>query len=255
MAIKLALGALNAVISVVTACTMHLQVYAIYVPLFSEALLFAMLTGVKNYILLDWDGNLAKTLDVWIEACRVPLQKRGFYFSDEEIATCFGIPFERFTEWGIQDVDVAITEMDKLAAQLLPNVELYPDAVFVLEELKRAGKKTALITTSLRRNVTNLLNTYELNGYFDVLVTSEDTEKHKPDPEPLQKALRLLGGSKEDAVMIGDSDKDIGAAANFGIDSILFYPPEHAKFYKLDELQALEPSHIVGDFRQILQIV
>ncbi len=87
------------------------------------------------------------------------------------------------------------------------------------------------------------------------MIANEDTDKHKPDPEPLEKALQLLNGTKQEAIMIGDSDKDIGAATNAGIDSILFYPSEHAKFYKLDELQALNPTHIVDDFRQILQIV
>jgi pyrophosphatase PpaX len=210
---------------------------------------------MKKYILLDWDGNLAKTLDVWIVACRAPLEKRGLYFSDEEIATCFGIPFERFTEWGILDVDTAISEMDELAASLLPEVELYPDALFVLEELRRTGKKTALITTSLRNNVVNLLNKYGINDYFNAIIAYEDTLKHKPNPEPLVKALQLLGANKQEAIMIGDSDKDICAAANAGVDSILFYPSEHKKFYKLDDLQALNPTHIVDDFRQVLQIV
>ena len=32
---------------------------------------------MKQFILLDWDGNLAKTLDIWLNACRAPLEKRG----------------------------------------------------------------------------------------------------------------------------------------------------------------------------------
>lgn len=210
---------------------------------------------MKKYILLDWDGNLAKTLDVWIEACRIPLKKRGLNFTDEEIATCFGIPYERFTEWGIEDVDIAIDEMDKLAVKLLPEVELYPDALFVLEKLKNSGKKIALITTSLRDNVIMLLDEYNLHDYFDTVIAYEDTTKHKPNPEPLEKALRELGGTKEDAVMIGDTDKDIVAANNAGVESILFFPDEHSKFYKLDELKKFEPTHIIADFRQLLELV
>lgn len=210
---------------------------------------------MKQYILLDWDGNLARTLDVWLEACRIPLQKRGLALSDEEIATCFGIPQEKFTEWGIQDVDAALTEMDGLAAKMLPEVELYPDAMFVLEALKAKGKHLALITTSLRRNVIHLLDKYQMHHYFDVVVANEDTTRHKPHPEPLEKALQQLGGHKAAAVMVGDSNNDIGAATNAGVDSILFFPPEHAKFYKLDGLKEYRPTHIVEDFRKILQLV
>ena len=204
---------------------------------------------------MDWDGNLAKTLDVWLVACRVPLQKRGLILTDNEIATCFGMPIQRFQEWGIDDVNEAIGEMDELAAKLLPEVELYPHAIIVLEELRNIGMKLALITTSLRKNAINLLDKYNMHQFFDAVVTYEDTVKHKPHPEPLEKALQQLRGNAAQAVMIGDSDKDIGAAHNAGVDSILYFPPSHTKFYRLDDLKQLHPTYIVDDLRQILEIV
>jgi HAD superfamily hydrolase (TIGR01509 family) len=208
-----------------------------------------------QYILLDWDGNLAQTLDVWLKACREPLRKRGLNLTDAEIATCFGEPVERFHEWGITDIETAIQEMDAIAASLMPEVSLYPDTIEVLERLRMGNVETALITTSLRRNVIGVLDRYNIHHFFDVVITNEDTERHKPDPEPLEKALELLGGTKGQAVMIGDSSKDIAAANNAGIDSILFYPEEHQKFYNQSELAALNPTYTVNDFRQVYNIV
>lgn len=210
-----------------------------------------------KYILLDWDGNLAKTLDVWLQATRIPLENRGVkHLSDSEIVTyCFGRAPKGYAELGITDVDAALDEMDAIAVEILPEVELYPDALIVLEKLKEMGKQTALITTSLRKNVIPLLDKYDIHHFFDVVITREDTTHRKPHPEPLEKALKDLGGDKDEAVMIGDSDKDIDAANNAGIDSILFYPDEHAKFYDLKELQAFKPTHTVHDFREILRIV
>lgn len=207
-----------------------------------------------HYILLDWDGNLAKTLEVWLHATRLPLQRRGLPCTDEDVVSCFGIPRERFEELGVTDIEQALDEMDEAAARLLPEVELYPDALFVLEQLKDAGKQTALITTSLRRNVIHLLDKYDIHHFFDVVIAYEDTEKHKPYAEPLEKALERLDGTKEMAVMIGDSDKDLGAAKNAGVDSILFYPKEHSKFYKLDDLKQFEPTYVIDDFREVLAI-
>lgn len=209
-----------------------------------------------QYILLDWDGNLAKTLDIWLVATKTPLESRGIQISDKQIAIqCFGRSIEGYAELGIQNVDAAITQMDQLAKQLMPEVELYPDALFVLEALQKKGKRIALITSSLHNNVHHLLEKYNLHDFFDVVITNEDTARHKPHPDPLYKALEELGGTKEDAIMIGDSDKDIGAAVNAGVDSILFYPDTHEKFYDLKELQALKPTHTVQDFRQIIDIV
>lgn len=209
-----------------------------------------------NYILLDWDGNLAKTLDIWLVATKMPLEKRGIYISDKAIAIqCFGRPIEGYTELGIKDIDAAISEMDQLAKELMPEVELYPDTLFVLEVLKKEGKQIALITSSFRDNVHHLLEKYKLHDFFDIVITNEDTTLHKPHPDPLYKALEKLNGTKEDAIMIGDSDKDIEAAANAGIDSILFYPDAHEKFYDLNELRAFKPTHIVRDFRDVIDIV
>jgi pyrophosphatase PpaX len=207
-----------------------------------------------QYILLDWDGNLAKTLDIWLQIKRATLAKRDIHLSDQEIAESFGAPREYFERWGVQDIDIAIEEMDAIAKQLLPGVELYPDVLPVLEQLKERGKSMALITISLRENVMGILNSYDMLQYFDLIIAHEDAVKHKPDPEPLEKALNELGGTKERAVMIGDSDKDLGAGLNAGIDTILFYPPEHEKFHKLDKLKELQPTYIVEDLRKILEI-
>jgi pyrophosphatase PpaX len=209
-----------------------------------------------KYILLDWDGNLAKTLDIWLYATRVPLERRGIRISDKQIAIqCFGRPIEAYAELGVKDVGIAITEMDELAKKMLPEVELYPDALYVLEKLKNSGRQIALITTSLRENVLHLLDKYQIHHYFDVVIANEDTNQHKPHPEPIIKALEELKGSKDKSVMIGDSDKDIGAANNALIDSILFYPDSHEKFYDFKELKILNPTHIVHDFRDIIDIV
>lgn len=209
-----------------------------------------------KYILLDWDGNLAKTLDIWLDATRIPLEKRGIKISDKQIsAQCFGRPVEGYVELGVEDIDAAITEMDDLAKKMLPEVELYPDALFVLEELKNLGRRTALITTSPRANVMHLLDKYNIHHFFDVVITMEDTKLHKPHAEPLEKALEILGGTKEEAVMIGDSDKDIGAGNNAGVDSILFYPDAHEKFYDFHELKTFKPTYVVKEFRRVMDII
>jgi pyrophosphatase PpaX len=213
---------------------------------------------MKDYqqILLDWDGNLAMTLDAWMHATHAPLKKRGIVLPDNEVAhKIFGRVSEGFAEYGITDIDAAVQEMVDSAHELLPQVELYPDALYTLEELKKSGKQTALITTSLHQSVAHVLDKYEIRGLFDVIIANEDTKNHKPHPEPLELAIEQLGGSKETAIMIGDSDKDIGAATNAGIDSILFYPPEHSRFYDLEQLQLHGPTYTVNDFRKILGII
>jgi pyrophosphatase PpaX len=209
-----------------------------------------------EYLLLDWDGNLAKTLDVWLDPCRTAFEKRGLNLTDEEIGASFGAVVKHLNRWGVKDREATVDEMDRLAKLKLPDDVLYPDALGVLEGLKAANKKLALITSSVHENIEHLLEKYYLSDFFDVVIAGDHVQHHKPDPEPLEKALSRLGAQNRDmAVMLGDSDKDLGAAMNARIDSILFYQPEHRKFYDLGKLKLLSPIHIVDDFRDILKTI
>lgn len=208
-----------------------------------------------RYILLDWDGNLARTLDIWLAALKAPLEKRGYSFSDKEIGANFTVFQERMLALGVQDIDAMIREADEIATREAPNVELYPDAIPTLEALRKAGKKVALVTTSRHDQIDPLVAKYNLRRWFDETVCGDDVSHHKPHPEPIEKALELLGARKEEAVMVGDSGSDIGSAHNAGVASVLFFPPEHAKFYDIEKLKQLKPSHIIADFRDILRIV
>ena len=212
---------------------------------------------MKNYqyILLDWDGNLAKTLDLWIEVYRFILNEEGFYPSDEEIAHSFGTLTDYLVGLGIEDPAVIYERADQLVRKKLHDVELYPDALEVLGYLKDKNKQTALITTSKHTYIEHLLDRYDMHRLFDVVITHDDVAEHKPHPESLFKALAELGGNKDEAIMIGDSQSDLGAAVNAGIDSVLFYPPEHAKFYNLESLKKHEPTYVVDDFRKVMEIV
>lgn len=209
-----------------------------------------------KYVLLDWDGNLARTLDIWLAALKVPLEKRGIYLSDEEIGANFMVFKERMKARGIKDVDAMIDEADAIATREVPNVELYPDAIVVLAELKKAGVRLVLVTTSRHDQIDPLLSKYNMTELFDFVVCGEDTTHQKPNPEPLEKALELLDAYSDRgmAVMVGDSSADIEAAHNASIDSILFYPPSHSKYYDLERLREYRPTYVVHDLRELLQI-
>ena len=208
-----------------------------------------------DYIIFDWDGNLAKTLDIWLNAFRTVFQKRGFNLTDEEISGAFGqiTPFAK--NLGIADFDKVVEEGLALGDKNIPNVELYPDALDILDDLKNKNKHLAVLTTSPRVNLMRPLEKHKMVKYFEVIIVGEDLTHHKPDPEGVEKALEKMGGIKDRAIIIGDSDKDLGAAVNAGIDSILFYPPEHKKYYSLEKLKAFNPTYIVSDFKEIKNII
>jgi len=210
-----------------------------------------------NYILLDWDGNIAQTLNMWPDALDIVLKRQDIHLKRNElIEACGGVAAFVSTHTHLSEAEgkIVLEEATEIVKDRLPMVELYPDAIDVLRELKNKGKKLALITSSIRVVVEPLLDKFALTDLFDAVVCIEDTEHRKPHAEPLEKALELLGGHANEAIMIGDTEKDILAAHNAGVDSVLFYPVEHQEFYRLDKLMEHTPTYVVSEFWDVAKI-
>lgn len=208
-----------------------------------------------NYILLDWDGCLAKTLDIVLAAYKKIFAEFNIFPPDRVITQ------EIFGDWngprklGITDVEIFsnkfVLEIDKT----YPQVDLYDGVLDVLQTIKDMGKKMALLTSARRSTVEPALRNNNLTNMFDLILASEDVDKHKPDPEIIFKALEELNGTKDQAIIIGDSKSDLQAATNAGIDSILFFPDHNKSFYDLQELETYKPTYVVHNFKDILEKV
>jgi pyrophosphatase PpaX len=90
----------------------------------------------------------------------------------------------------------------------------------VLDRLHAEGRRLGIVTAKRHETVELALARLPLRDYFEVVVGAEDTERHKPDPEPVQLALERLGVSAADAVYVGDSPFDVGAARAAGVHAI-----------------------------------
>lgn len=211
-----------------------------------------------QYILLDWDGNIAQTLGLWPDAIDIVLRrKHSIHLGHEELVkACGGVAafLSSHTDLSIDEGKLVLEEATEIVKERLPIVELYPDAMDVLRMLKEKGKNLAVITSSIRSVVEPLLEKYGMEGLFDAVVCIEDTKHRKPHAEPLLKALELMGGTAERALMVGDTEKDILAGHNAGVDSVLFYPVEHQLYYSLDELKGHNPTYVISDFGDLVKI-
>ncbi len=96
-----------------------------------------------------------------------------------------------------------------------------------LLELKRAGKKLAVVTNNARKVVDYIIEKHRLP--FDVVVSREDGS-FKPYPEPVRQALERLGERAEDSIFVGDNDLDIMAALPFPFPFILILNPDPSPF-------------------------
>lgn len=103
----------------------------------------------------------------------------------------------------------------------LNDLEIYDGIKELLEDLK--GDFTFSVATNANSDFANkMLNHLEIGHYFEKVVGYNDVLKPKPHPEMIYKILdHHTKSSKEKSILVGDSHKDIQAATNAGIDSIL----------------------------------
>jgi len=78
--------------------------------------------------------------------------------------------------------------------------------------------KKAIVTSAAEPYLRRILKGFV--AYFDIIITQELTEKHKPDPEPLLLACQKLNIKPAEAVYVGDRITDFETAKNAGMDFI-----------------------------------
>lgn len=120
----------------------------------------------------------------------------------------------------------------------------------VLETLGAEGRRLGIVTSKRRVTVRLALDTLpELEPYFDLVVGAEDTERHKPHPEPLLHALALADVRGDDAAYVGDSPFDIQSAKGAGVAAIAV---TWGGFHSRERLEREDPAAVVDTPEELL---
>ena len=88
----------------------------------------------------------------------------------------------------------------------------------MLTRLHAGHARLGIVTAKMRRSLELGMTCAGIDGsLFEAIVAKEDTTRHKPDPEPLCRALGMLGAEPAHAVYVGDSPFDLQAAHAAGV--------------------------------------
>ena len=194
---------------------------------------------MQQVILFDLDGTLIDSTEAILESFRVAFKKFGRSIpSKEAILPQIGHPlFEMFVNLGVPEeealkyVDAYRESYRKIHTK---KTVLLPRAKEAVELAFKSGVKLGIVTTKTGKYSKELMEHFGLMDYFAVLIGSEDVKRHKPHPEPIERALELMGVSKsDDIVMIGDTCMDMLAAKRAGIGAVavpfIYTPIEELK--------------------------
>src|SRR5436305_1106820 len=118
----------------------------------------------------------------------------------------------------------------------------------MLMRLRDEGRRLGIVTSKLRTTVDIVLDQISYGPAFEVIVTAEDTARHKPDPDPILLALERMKVGPDAAIYVGDSPYDILAGRAAGVATGAATWGIHPR----DDLLELWPDHV---FDSPLQVV
>lgn len=177
--------------------------------------------GVKA-VLFDFDGTLFDTIPLIVESYCSIYQAFGLRrHSEEEILAGIGLPLEEVLGEYPELQDDLLKEYQRFnQLHLQGHVGIYLGVPAMIKGLREKGFALGVVTAKRLGSLLPTLREFEAESWFDCIVTKEDTDRHKPDPEPLLKGMQALGLSNPAEVLyVGDSVHDLRAARNGGFPS------------------------------------
>ena len=213
------------------------------------------MTRALNTFLFDLDGTLIDSIDLILSSYRHTLAKhRGSVPPDEVWLAGVGTPlraqFRQFTEDPAEIEELVSTYTEHNLANHDSLVREYPGVREAVLALAADGVKLGVVTSKKRRGAGMGLARGGFDGLFEVVVAADDVERHKPDPEPVTRAIELLGSAPTETVFVGDSPYDLvaGRAAGVATAAVAWGPFSRA------DLEAESPDYWVDDAAQLTSL-
>jgi len=180
--------------------------------------------GAKALI-FDCDGTLVDSMPLHYRAWCAALSAAGIEFTERRFYELAGVPSRRVieivaAEQGRQvDIAEVVACRESKFLELLPEVTPIAPVVRIAESFLGRGKM-AVASGGIRPVVHDQLRAIGVWEWFPVIVTAEDTEKHKPDPDVFLEAARQLGVDPSDCCVYEDADLGLEAAARAGMRAV-----------------------------------
>ena len=122
----------------------------------------------------------------------------------------------------------------------------------VLVRLHEEGRRLGVVTAKRRSTVELAFGQVPLGHLFETIVGGDETERHKPDPEPLLLGAERLGADPSTIAYVGDSPFDVRAAKAAGMFAVAV---TWGRIHERGRLEAEQPDAIVDRAEELLAVL
>ncbi len=176
-----------------------------------------------KHIVFDVDGTLVDTETACLLSFRDLLKElKGEEHKPEELTYCLGrAGKDSLGDAGIEDWRPAYERWVELLINYSDKIKIFDGLLEVIETLAKDGYQLGIVTSRTREVAVMDLKKQGVDDYFKTIVSCDDTEKHKPNPDPLLKYMEYTGADCSEVLYLGDTVHDMNCAGGAGVDFAL----------------------------------
>jgi len=176
-------------------------------------------------VVFDMDGVLIDARDWHYEALNRALSHFGFSISRyDHLVTYDGLPTRKKLEMLTRERGLPpslhgfLNELKQLYTMEIVHTRCKPvfQHEYALSNLKADGYKLAVASNSIRHSVEVMMEKANLARYLDLLLSNEDVQHGKPNPEIYLKSFERLGLAPWECLVVEDNDNGVRAATDAG---------------------------------------
>ena len=173
-------------------------------------------------LIFDLDGTLSDSLPVHIASWHTVCKKLKCTFDERIVVEMTGMPTISFAERikREQNLQVDAEEIVKMKQyEFRRNINRIKPHNAVISLMKKSfGKIPMAVGTGASRQSAMLqMNELAIDHFFDVIVTADDVDRHKPEPETFLKCAQLLNVEPEFCQVFEDGEMGMRAALTAGM--------------------------------------
>lgn len=204
--------------------------------------------------IFDIDGTLTSTNDLIFNSFNYVTEKYiNKFYTSEELIALFGPTEEEILKelTGDRFEDARKDYFEYYNSHHKKLADIYPGIQDVLKKIKEAGLPLGVFTGKGREAATITLKILHVFDYFDLIVTGDDVEKHKPDPEGILKFVDMFNLNKSKVLLVGDAPADIQAAHDAGVKIASVVWDSYAK----DVVLAMKSDYVFHTVNELKEFV
>ncbi|MCB9201803.1 MAG: HAD family hydrolase [Flavobacteriales bacterium] len=205
-------------------------------------------------VIFDMDGVIVDTEPVHYYAFMQHFKELGIQISDSEYSTYTGNStknvYERIkSEFSLsEDIETLVQQKRSIFNDAFDSKEdlyLLDGVEDLIKHFHKSGIQLILASSSAKVTINRIFRRFDLFNYFSHIVSGEDFPKSKPHPAIFEHAHCLSGNTKNECIVIEDSENGVQAAKSAGIYCI-GYNSFHSKLQDLSKA-----DYVINSFSEI----